>query len=295
MYIEPMNTYEIITDRIVKAMEESKSVPWHKPWSSFRYGNCISKKAYRGVNVLMCAIADKGEWFLTFNQARAAGGSIKKGAKGIPVVFWKMLKEQKVGPTGNKEEKTIPLLRYYTVFALEDTENVKVKLPAQNRLDFMPIEEAEKLVLATGVNVIHSGDRACYRPSEHTVYMPLKEKFGSVEEYYCTLFHELTHWLSKEVGVTLDCNFGNESYSKEELTAEIGANFFASYCGIDISKTIKNSGAYLNNWISQLRDDCKLIVGASGQAQKRFEWVMEKLNPKAEEPTEELDVEAVAA
>jgi len=288
-----MNVNEIITNRIIEEMQKSGVVAWHKPWSTYAFKNVISKKDYRGVNVLMLSMLGKGEYYLTYKQALALGGNVKKGAKGIPVVYWNIKKEER-NAVGDITQRGSYLLRYYTVFALEDTENVKVNLPERKTLNFTPIQEVERLVAASGAVIKHEGQRAFYSPSSHTITMPAKESFVSVEHYYATLLHELTHWTRTEVEKDIAWgNFGNESYSKEELTAEVGANFLLSYCGIDASATFDNSVAYLNNWIGKLTNDPKLIISASSQAQKRFDWLLAKLNPATEtvketEETEEL-------
>ena len=286
-----MNVNEIITNRIIEGMQKTGVAAWRKPWNTYAFKNAVSKKEYRGVNVLMLSLFGKGEWYITPKQIFAHGGNIKKGSKTVPIVFWNIKKEER-NSAGDVTQRGSYLLRYYNVLAIEDTENVKINLPVGNRLDFMPIEEAEKLVKASGAVIKHEGQRAFYSPSSHTITMPNKETFQSVEHYYATLMHELTHWARTEVEKDIKWgNFGNESYSKEELTAEVGANFLLSYCGIDASATFDNSLAYLNNWISKLTADPKLIVSASSQAQKRFDWLMAKLNPKAVEAVEAEETE----
>ena len=109
-----MNIYEVITGRIIEKLEQG-CVPWHKPWAvNYEYPkNLITKKEYRGINVfiLSCSGFDSPYW-LTFKHAKELGGNIKKGEKGTPVVFWKLL--EKTDDDHNKEEiqKIIPLLRY---------------------------------------------------------------------------------------------------------------------------------------------------------------------------------------
>ena len=51
-----MKVNEIITAKIVEAIKTSGVLPWRKPWKSFVFRNAISKKAYRGINVLMCSL-----------------------------------------------------------------------------------------------------------------------------------------------------------------------------------------------------------------------------------------------
>jgi antirestriction protein ArdC len=60
--------------------------------------------------------------------------------------------------------------------------------------------------------------------------------------------------------------FGSEDYSKEELVAEFGSSFLCATAGID-SVTMKNSAAYLKNWVSALRNQPKMLIEAAAQAQ----------------------------
>src|SRR5260370_4922085 len=76
-------------------------------------------------------------------------------------------------------------------------------------------------------------DRAWYRPSTDTVGMPARSLFNSSEEYYSTLFHELTHSTGHtsrvgREGIEQLNTFGSEFYSKEELIAGMGAAMLCS-------------------------------------------------------------------
>lgn len=120
-------------------------------------------------------------------------------------------------------------------------------------------------------------DRAWYRPSTDTVGIPSRSAFNSAEEYYSTLFHELTHStghtsrIGRE-GIEQLNTFGSDSYSKEELVAEMGAAMLCGVTGI-VPATLSNSAAYLNSWIGRLRGDSQLIVSAASQAQKAADYI----------------------
>ena len=84
-------TYDRITDRITALLEQG-TVPWQKPWKA-RTGlprNFVSKNPYRGINVfLLLAMMYESPFWLTFRQVSQLGGSVRKGEKACPVVFWK--------------------------------------------------------------------------------------------------------------------------------------------------------------------------------------------------------------
>jgi len=45
------------------------------------------------------------------------------------------------------------------------------------------------------------------------------------------------------------------------------------YCGIE-NNTIDNSVAYIQGWLKALKDDKKLIIYASAQAQKAVDYIL---------------------
>ena len=81
--------YEIITDRVIQLLEKG-TVPWRQPWATEGPPqNVVSRKPYRGVNVflLSCVTYDRPYW-ITYKQANRFGGHVRKGEKGLPVIFW---------------------------------------------------------------------------------------------------------------------------------------------------------------------------------------------------------------
>jgi antirestriction protein ArdC len=291
---------EEITNKFIAALSEGK-IPWQMPWHCLSARNVTNGKAYRGVNVLLTSMAESN-WFLTFNQAKANGGYVKAGSKSIPIVFFSPItKTDKNGrpvlKDDGKEDKFM-MLRYYRVFRFEDCEGKGAKWEALKArvakalptIEFTPIDICERLVKACGADIRFGGNVAAhaYTPEGHYITMPEPKTFKSVEAYYAVLMHELTHWVRWELG---DKNSNGETgYSKEELVAEIGANFLLSYCGVDTSAIFDNSKAYIQGWIQKLGAEPKWIIQASSQAQKRFDWLMEKAGfatkPEAEEPEE---------
>jgi antirestriction protein ArdC len=235
--------------------------------------NYVSRKAYRGINTLL--LPEGGE-YLTFKQVTDLGGTIKKGSKAHMVVYYKMLPTREA--TADQEERSpLPLLRYYNVFALADTEGIPSKLEA---IKHEPLTEAEAIVAgyASGPTILQlHQDRACYSPALDQVRVPTINQFPEVEHFYGTLFHELVHStghtsrLDRFDGADSTV-FASESYSKEELIAEIGAAVLASQCGISQS-TIGQSASYIGFWIARLQDDMGLIVSAASKAQRAVDWI----------------------
>ena len=271
--------YDIITDRIITELEKGV-VPWRKPWNTAGMSkNLISGKTYQGVNAIMTNLQSfNSEYWLTFKQCQKLKGKIAKGSKATPIIFWKFL-DGKVNEETGKADK-IPMLKYSNVFNVCQTEGIDYPKPQTNTTEFTQIASAEKILeeLPLGMpKVFHEEQRAYYSPGQDIINMPKKESFAKTPEYYSTLFHELTHStghkdrLNRD-GVAGEISFGPNCYSKEELIAEIGASFLNGESGI-MHKTIDNSTAYIKSWLSKLKGDKKLLITASGKAQKAVNYI----------------------
>ena len=110
------------------------------------------------------------------------------------------------------------------------------------------------------------------------VNVPKMTLFDKAEEYYSTLFHELVHSTGHKSRLNRkemqgDASFGSESYSREELVAEVGSAMICTMTGID-HVPLDNSASYLDSWIRALKGDSRLIIGASSQAQKAVEYIL---------------------
>ncbi len=270
------SVYEIVTEQVIKQLE-SGVAPWRKPWRTEMPCNLLSQKSYRGLNVFL--LASQGyasRYWLTFNQANKLGGHVKKGEHSSLVTFWHIGQERQ----DTEGKKTRPfLLRYYRVFNLCQTEGIAEKLGlGESPQPVASIEQCEAIAAGMpNAPRMEQSNAAWYRPSSDTVGMPARGLFSSVEEYYSTLFHELTHStghasrIGRE-GIEILNTFGSESYSKEELVAEMGAAMLCGVTGI-APATLQNSAAYLKTWIERLKADSRLLVSAASAAQKAADYI----------------------
>ena len=283
-----VTVYDVVTDRFLAQLKEG-IVPWKKPWISIegeRVGGWSHKtgESYSLVNQMM--LPSEGE-YITYRQIRDEGGSLKEGAKGYPICFWKnYVAEVKDPETNTEEAKSIPVLRYYTVYRLEDCEGIKPNFepdpsPLEGRSEPEKIAKAEALCKSylemSGVKLEHQmGNRACYAPAFDTVKLPLAKQFDESGEYYSTLFHELTHSTGHRSRLNRFGTGGgtkSHKYSLEELVAEIGAASILYKLGIESEDTIRNSNAYLKSWYDALSDNPRMIVKASSRAQKAVRFI----------------------
>ena len=178
-----------------------------------------------------------------------------------------------------RDKETFPLLRYYTVFNVAQTEGVEI--PKAEVREFNSIDECERIVsgMPNPPKIAFGGNQAFYVPSRDLIALPVRERFDSAEEFYSTMLHEMVHstgHISRlhrkgihESGV----GFGSETYSQEELVAEIGASFLNAKAGI-VGHTLTNSASYIANWLSVLRNDKRMIIVAAGQAQKAADYIL---------------------
>ncbi len=286
------SVYEIITERIIKQLE-SGVAPWRKPWTCQTPANLITQKEYRGLNVF--ALASQGfpsRFWLTFNQATKLGGKIRKGEKSSLVIFWNVGDEQETTtPEGRKESSRPFLLRYYSVFNFSQTEGIDIpaSLLQETRTND-PIAACEQIVARMpNPPAFQQSDKAWYSPSSDVVGIPARGLFDSSEGFYAAEFHELGHSTGHPKRLHREsfdnpAHFGSESYSKEELIAEMTAAMLCGIAGIE-QKTIENSAAYLKTWIARLKSDSRLLVSAASQAQKAADLIQGKTTaPQEAEP-----------
>ena len=287
------SVYEIVTEQVIRQLEQGVA-PWRKPWRTELPVNLVSGKAYRGLNVFLLGSQGYGSrYWLTFNQANKLGGHVKKGEHSSLVTFWHIGEEKiRQRPDGTQEKSRPFLLRFYRVFNVCQTEGIAEKLGLGTSAPRVPsIEQCEAIVTGMPNPPKREQDaRAWYRPSTDTVGMPARGLFNSSEEYYSTLFHELTHSTGHtsrvgREGIEQLNTFRSESYSREELIAEMGAAMLCGVTGIE-QATIQNSAAYLKTWIDRLKSDSKLLVSAASAAQKASDFILGKSQTIAPETEE---------
>lgn len=270
--------YQIITDRIIELLKQG-TVPWQRPWKSNM--NLVSKKPYRGINTfLLAATRFESPFWVSFNQCKKIGGAIKSGAKATMVIFWKVYEKETEDDEGELKKNRRFVLRYYNVFNTDQCEGIKV--PAIEEHDHEPIEVCETVVrdMPKRPEIRHGSNGAYYFPAEDSVSLPRLKAFTSPEEYYSTLFHELTHATGHVCRLGrhgtegyASHRFGSPDYSREELVAEMGAAFLCGQCGIE-NRTINNSAAYVKSWMSRLSSEPHLVITAAAQAQKASDFIL---------------------
>jgi len=293
------NIYQKVTDKIVADLEKG-DLTWLKPWSAGNMEGRITKPLrhngmpYNGINVLMLwgASVEAGylsQTWMTFRQAKEMGAHVRKGERGNLVVYANTITKTEEQDDGREEERTIPFMKGYRVFNVEQIEGLPEHYYAKAELIIDPaqkIDHAEEFFAATGANIRHGGNSAHYSGGTDHVQMPVFGSFRSPEAYYATLAHELTHWTKHKD--RLDRHFGrkrwgDEGYAREELVAELGAAFLCA----DLSLTPEpgtDHAAYFQSWLKVLKEDKRAIFSAAAHAQKAADYLHGLQPPIAEVP-----------
>lgn len=263
---------------------------WSKPWfvdpktgNLTRPYNPVTKRNYSGYNRVHLEITRMirgyafNQW-VTFNQAKANGGHVNKGEKGTPIIVFNPPREKKTIDPATKEEITEKVspayFSYAVVFNIQQTSLTPEDMPEIPRKEYT-IPEVEEMITGTGAVINHVyQDRAFYSPALDSITLPLPEQFKSQGEYYGTKFHELIHWTGHEKRLNRlkkDAVFGNASYSREELVAEIGAVFMKAETGVNDGND--NAAAYIKNWWGKIKEDKGSLITAAGQAEKALKFL----------------------
>ncbi len=280
--------YREITDSIVREVEKG-TIPWLRPW---RTGvgpsvdtqlprNAMTNREYSGINVCMLWGAaakhgyESGRW-LTFKQAKEAGGHVRKGEKGELVIFIKKLERKRKIEDGEGEDKIerFPMMRGYTVFNVAQCDDLPEKLLHGKPLP--PAPELDTLyrdfVAATTADIRHGGDRAFYSTGGDYIGMPHIQAFKEVASYKATCLHELTHWTGHKARCDRQFGkrFGEKAYAAEELVAEIGAAFLCAHLGV---RGELRHASYVANWLEVLKSDKRAIFTAASAASKAADFL----------------------
>ena len=297
-----VSVYERVAERVSELLQQGV-VPWQKPWSVKvgRPRNGKTGRYYRGLNVFMLsACGYDSPWWFTPKQINELGGHIRKGEKVSWVQLWKLWlpkgsdvdasvieDEAEIEGSDGRRRKPFMIVRSYRVVNLLQCEGpgvdkFKEKHPApkEDERSNDPIATCEGIVagMPDAPSVVHGGNRACYWPSIDSINVPMMKRFKSSEQYYGTVFHELTHSTGHEKRLNrktlvAGAPFGSPTYSREELVAEMGAAFLCAVAGI-VDPTIDNSAAYIGGWLSFIKSDPKALLVAGAQAQKAADFIL---------------------
>jgi len=244
--------------------------------------NGITGRRYSGVNILLLwgAVIAHGypsQGWLTFKQALAVGRCVRKGERGVSVVyadrFTPKAEQQRATRDGDEPGK-VSFLKRFTVFDLAQCEGLSGVDPEPAPLpERQAISIGEALIAATGADFRIGGPRAYYDPLFDYVQIPPQPAFADQINYYRTAFHELSHWTGHGARLNRDQSGvrGGKAYAREELVAEMGAAFVCASLGI--VPTVRHAD-YIGAWLEVLREDNRAIFRAASQASKAADLLL---------------------
>lgn len=280
--------YTRVTNAIVADLERGVR-PWTKPWSAEHLAGRITRplrhcgEPYSGINVILLwaeAVARgyTAPIWITFRQALALGAHVRKGEHGSTVVYANRISRTEAGDDGQDVERQIPFLKAYTVFNVEQVDDLPAHFyaVAEPKLDAAQrIENAERFFAALGADIRHGGDGAFYAVGPDYVQLPPFECFRDPESYYATAAHECTHWTRHPTRLDRDFGrkrWGDEGYAREELVAELGAAFLCADLGLELQPR-EDHAAYIESWLSVLQHDKRFIFSAAAFAQRAVDFL----------------------
>lgn len=283
-----VDIYTRVTEKIVADLEQGVR-PWLKPWNAQHAAGRISRPlrsngvSYQGINILMLWASAEEQGFacpywLTFQQAKELGGFVRKGEQGSPVVYANSFTRTETNDAGEETEETIPYLKQYTVFNVNQVEGLPehyyaLAQPPQETIE--RIERADVFFANTKAVIRTGGDRAYYALQPDYVRIPSLECFRDAESHAATLAHELTHWTRHASRLDRDLGrqrWGDAGYAMEELVAELGSAFLCA--DLSLTPEIREDHAsYIETWLRVLKDDKRAIFTAASHASRATEFL----------------------
>ena len=315
-----------LTELVIKKIETLTS-DWQKPWiADMTHGlpRNLRGTPYRAGNVLMLLFLSeimgyRTPVFMTFRQAKEEGLNIRKGSDAFPVYFWKMYVRHKetrkkieladyyrLPKEQQKHYDLIPVMRYYPVFNLDQTD-MQEQQPeryAQLTTSTEPKDYSDGLACGPMDRMLERqswlcpiylkyGNRASYSPSLDRIICPLKEQFPEGAAFYTTLLHEMSHSTGhpNRLGRLKESSYGDADYAREELVAELTA----ALCGamLDFATTPREeNAAYLNGWLEELQKEPTYLFDILTDVNRAVRMISERLEDAEPMTGEETPAEA---
>ena len=273
---------DFMVDTFVTAIGNG-TAPWEKDWTTgdmanLRPFNPETGSIYSGRNAILLSAVSmnagyKDNRWVTFNQAKKAGGQVKKGQHGVPCSVWithdekpllddngQPVLDEKGEPKMEKVPKERPIHRQFTLFNVKQVAwpeghqyTKEVDLGTIKSQSWENLERADAVMKNINADIRYGGNSAYFSPSGDYIQLPEKEKFKSQEGFYSTAFHELTHWSGHESRLNRDMGIqGTVKYAKEELVAEISSYMMCLNLGI--GHNVENHASYVNSWFQDLKE-----------------------------------------
>lgn len=286
-HTDRQSLYAEVTARVISELEAGR-LPWVQPWDSARCGPAMphnggTNRRYSGINVLIlwAAVIEGGyasQRWLTFRQALALGGHVRKGEKGTVVCYadrFTPKDEAEKARDEDREARAVAFLKRFVVFNVDQCEGLPEHLTSAPEAlgERETIPHAEALIAATGADVRIGGGLAFYAPDPDFVQVPPQQFYPHQINWYRTVLHELGHWTghSSRLGRDQSGWLDRAAYAREELVAELTSAFTCA--SLSIQPTVRHSD-YIGAWLEVLRCDEKAIFRAASAASKAADYLL---------------------
>ena len=204
-----VNLYQQITERIIAELEAGR-VPWVQPWGTAQTAigmpyNAVSQRRYSGVNVLSLWDATvsrgfSGHAFLTFRQAQALGGTVRRGERGVGIIYTHRFvpgeERRRAEVEGRNPVGSIPFLKSFTVFSVDQCDGLPTHIvaPPPPIAEGLVLPQVEALIAASGADFRIGGAMAYYSPSHDYVRVPRPDAYFEPINWHRTALHERSQW-----------------------------------------------------------------------------------------------------
>jgi len=300
-----------VAEKVIEALRAG-TAPWQIPWDSAGIPllmpyNFQSGNRYKGINALSLLMAGREDprW-MTYRQAEESGMQVRKGEKSMLIQFVKTSDERTRRDASGKvmhdelgkpikETRELPhaIVRNAYVFNAAQIEGMPKLEREKPGTKWAPVERAENLIASSGAVIFHQySANAFYDPKRDAITLPYKDWFSESHKYYATLLHELGHWTGHPGRLNRDMGkgFGDASYAREELRAEIASMLIGQELGIGHDPG--QHYAYVESWISILKNNPFEIFSASMDAERILGYIMD-IERKQEITNEKVSLNAM--
>lgn len=290
---------DVVIPAIIEKVQNGETGDVRLPWDMGNAGYPVNGdgRAYRGVNTFILNMTAMARGYahniwLTPNKVKELGGTILKGEHVTWVYFWKPTKYiTRDEDTGEDIIRKSLIMRAYKVLNIAQTEGVTLKGKAARMVseadneynDAGCIDEAEAILASYFVRddaptFSEGGDSAYYSPSMDAIVIPPRKAYDTLEAFYATANHEVVHSTGHRDRLdrkgNLTPHFGDDTYSVEELTAQMGSGMLSAISGIRTEATDKFDIEYLTNWGRRWKDDPTIFFEAASKAQRAVDYIM---------------------
>lgn len=268
-------------------------LPWRKPWTAASNpGRPLRAdgQPFSGSNLLLLAMIGAANsyaspYWLTFQQALAQGGCVRRGEKGSPALMYN------IRVAGDREgraddDAAVRVLRYakpYVVFNAEQIDGLPAGFataPAEDAVLRRALEDAALTAVPAVVEI--GGAHAFFDRGRDVVRLPPPEVFRSPDDFRATRWHELAHWTggTARLNRVFGQRYGDEAYAFEELVAEFASVILGMTLGAPPA-LLDDHASYIAGWVKVLTARPQVLLEATRHAQKAVDHLLAYSRPAA--------------